>query len=188
MKTLKIFILFLAVSIPLSCQTNQQGFIKVDEIHSRARHVALLYFANHTNNPQAGKIVTDLMSSELYTVPDFQMMEQSAIHEKLKKSKHYDDDYLESVLDNISAREIGKLLGVDTVIFGSVSEYRYKMDLSEVPAVGINIRLLDVESGEILWTASKSQTGNNSWFLKDSLNSLAQKTCRKLVKSISKPR
>lgn len=187
MKTLKVFILLLIVATPLSCQTNQQGFIKAEEIHSRARFVALLCFANHTNNPQAGKIVTDLMASELYTVPNFQMMEQSAIHEKLKKSKYYDEDYLESVLDNISAGEIGKLLGVDTVIFGSVSEYRYKMDLSEVPVVGINIRLLDVESGEILWSASKSQTGKNSWFLKDSLNSLAQKICRKLVRNILQP-
>ena len=62
------------------------------------------------------------MASELYTVPNFQMMEHSSIQEKLKKSKYYDEDYLESVLDNISAREIGKFLAVDTVIFGSVSE------------------------------------------------------------------
>ena len=95
---------------------------------------------------------------------------------------------MDSILDNISARKIGKLLGVDTVIFGSVSEYRYKMDLSEVPVVGINIRLLDVESGEILWTASKSKAGISSWFIKDSLNSLAQKTCHELVKTMLRSR
>jgi polysaccharide biosynthesis protein PelC len=190
MKTLKGFNLALLVSLMLniSCQPSQQSFVKGDKIHSRARYVALLPFENLTSNPQAGKIVTDLMASELYSVPNFQMMEQTEIQEKLRMSEYYSEDYLESILDNVSAKKMGKFLGVDTVIFGSVSEYRYKMDLSEVPVVGINIRLLDVESGKILWTASSSKTGRSSWFLKDSLNSLAQKNCHDLVNTMLRSR
>ncbi|MFQ5963620.1 MAG: GNA1162 family protein [Candidatus Scalinduaceae bacterium] len=185
MKKLKPFILLLIISAHISCLSSQQNYLNVKAIHSRARFVALISFANLTSNPQAGKIVSDLMTSELYSVPNFQMMEQTEIHEKLKMSKLYNDvDYMDSILDNISARKIGKLLGVDTVIYGSVSEYRYKMDLSEVPVVGINIRLLDVESGKILWTASKSKIGMSSWFIKDSLNSLAQKACHELVRTM----
>lgn len=186
-KILKGFIVIVLLGpmmLNVSCQS-QQSFVKGDRIHSRARFVALLSFVNLTSTPQAGKIVTDLMASELYSVPNFKMMEQTEIHDKLKTSKYYNDvEYSNSILDNVSAREIGKLLGVDTVIFGSVSEYRYKMDLSEVPVVGINVRLLDVESGEILWTASKSKTGRNAWLVKDSLNSLAQKACHELVRTM----
>jgi polysaccharide biosynthesis protein PelC len=179
-----LFILF-SIALHISCAQSGQSFVKAERIHARARLVAILPFVNLTTNPQAGKIITDLMVSELYTVPKFQIMEQTALNEKIKKSKEYKEDYFEDMLDNISAQNIGKLLGVDTVIFGSVSEYRYKMDLSEVPVVGINIRLLDVESGSILWTASKSRTGRNSWLVKDSLNSLAQKTCHDIVKTMS---
>ncbi len=191
MKTLKVFIVLLilfSIAIHISCTPSEQSFMKGDRIHSRARFVALLPFVNLTSNPQAGKIITDLMASELYSVPNFQMMEQTEIHEKLKKSKYYDEDYFDDILDNVSAKKIGKLLGVDTVIFGSVSEYRYKMDLSEVPVVGINVRLMDVESGEILWTAGKSKTGRSSWLAKDSLNSLAQKTCHELVRTMLRSR
>lgn len=187
MKTLKGFILLLilfSIALHISCTPREQSFMKGDRIHSRARFVALVPFVNLTSNPQAGKIVTDLMTSEIYSVPNFKIMEQTALNEKIKKSEDYNEDYFDDILDNISAKKIGKLLGVDTVIFGSVSEYRYKMDLSEVPVVGINIRLMDVESGKILWTASKSKTGRSSWLAKDSLNSLAQKTCHELVRTM----
>ncbi len=187
MRILKGFLLLLILSLMalhISCIQNEQSFVKAEKIHARARFVAILPFVNLTTNPKAGKIITDLMVSKLYSVPNFQIMEQTALNEKIKKSKEYKEDYFEDMLDTISAQKIGKLLGVDTVIFGSVSEYRYKMDLSEVPVVGINIRLLDVESGKILWTASKSKTGRSSWLVKDSLNSLAQKTCHEIVKTM----
>jgi len=104
-------------------------------------------------------------------------MERTEMLETLKGG----EEDLDTVLDKTVALRIGKRLGVDTVIYGSVSEYRYKRGLDEAPVVGINVRMLDVESGKVLWAESRSATGGWPWLWEDSLNRLAQKVCHDMV-------
>ena len=169
-------ILFLA-----SCSF-QQEYISGKEIHSKARLVAVLPLVNLTSYPNAGRIVSDLLATEFYANTHFQLMEQTEMLEKLK-GKEAD---LDEVLDNAVAQKVGTSLGVDTVVFGSVTEYRYKRGLDENPVVGFNIRMLDVKSKRILWAGSKSQTGGCFLFCEDSLNRLAQKVCYDMVKKMAK--
>ncbi len=165
----------------LSC-SYQQNFIRGAEIHAKARWVAVLPLVNLTTFPNAGRIVQDLLTTELYASTDFQIMEQT---ELLKKMKGNEAD-LDEVLDNAVAFRVGEALGVDTVIFGSVTEYRYKRGLDEAPVVGVNIRMLDIKTGRVLWSGSKSGIGGCFWFCEDSLNRLAQKVCHDLVLAMSK--
>ena len=155
----------------------QQDYVKGREIHVKARWVAVLPPINLTSHPNAGRIALDLLTTELYANTNFQIMEQSEMLEKLKGK----EEDLDQVLDKAVALKVGQKLGVDTIIFGSVTEYRYKRGLDEDPAVGINIRMLDVKSDRILWAGSKSGTGGCFWFCEDSLNRLAQKVCHDLV-------
>ena len=103
----------------------------------------------------------------------------------LEKFKGKETD-LDEVLEKAVALKVGKSLGVDTVIFGSVTEFRYKRGLDEDPVVGINIRMLDVKNDRILWAGSKSSTGGCFWLCEDSLNRLAQKVCNDLVEVMVK--
>ena len=176
MKGTIFFITLLLLFFSYAC-SYQQHFVKGKEIHSRARRVAVLPLVNLTSYPYAGRIVGDLLTTELYALSGFQLMERTEMLEKLKG----DEEDLDQVLDRIVALRIGNRLGVDTVIFGSVTEYRYKRGLDEDPVVGINIRMLDVDTKRILWAGSKSGTGGCFWFCEDSLNRLAQKTCNDLV-------
>lgn len=160
----------------------QQDYVKGTEIHSKARYVAILPPVNLTSYPHAGRIVGDLLATEIYAVSEFQIMEHT---EMLKKFKGKESD-LEEVLEKAVALKVGQTLGVDTVIFGSVTEFRYKRGLDENPVVGINIRMLDVKNNRILWAGSKSSAGGCFWLCEDSLNRLAQKTCNDLVKVMVK--
>jgi len=165
----------------LSC-SYQQDYIRGKEIHAKARWVAVLPLVNLTTFPNAGRIVLDLLTTELYANTDFQILEQT---EMLKKLKGNEDD-LDQVLDKAVAIRVGDALGVDTIIFGSVTEYRYKRGLDEAPVVGVNIRMLDIKTDRILWSGSKSGMGGCFWFCEDSLNRLAQKVCYDLVLSMTK--
>lgn len=165
----------------LSC-SYQQDYIRGEEIHAKARRVAVLPMVNLTTFPNAGRIVLDLLTTELYANTGFQIMEQTEV---LKKMKGSEED-LDHVLDNAVALRVGESLGVDTVIFGSVTEYRYKRGLDESPVVGVNIRMLDIKTSRILWSGSKSGIGGCFWFCEDSLNRLAQKVCHDLVLAMSK--
>ncbi len=63
---------------------------------------------------------------------------------------------------------------------GSVDEWRYKIGLSGVPAVGLTLRLIDVPSGKTLWTATGSATGESD----EGLAVLAQRTLEKLLRRL----
>ena len=160
----------------------QQDFVKGEDIRSRSRRVAVLPLVNLTPYPHAGQIVGDLIATELYALSEFRIMERTEMVAIMKGSL----DDLDEVLERAVAHKIGLQLGVDSVIFGSVTEYRYKRGLNEDPVVGINVRLLDVPSGEILWAGSQSGTGGCFWFCEDSLNRLAQKSCHALVTAMIK--
>jgi len=158
------------------CYANQR-YLSGKEIHGKARYVAVLPLVNLTTYPNAGRIVGDLLSTELYALTPFRLMERTEMLETLKGG----EEDLDTVLDKTVALRIGKRLGVDTVIYGSVSEYHYKRGLDEAPVVGINVRMLDVESGKVLWAESRSATGGCPWPWGDSLNRLAQKVCHDMV-------
>lgn len=44
-------------------------------------------------------------------------------------------------------------------VTGSVQEWRYKSGLDGEPAAGISLRVIDVDSGKVLWAASGARTG-----------------------------
>ena len=159
-----------------------RGSVETGALIDDGRYAAVLPLVNLTTHPHAGRIVGDLLTTEIYASSNFRIMESTEMLEMLKGQ----DDDLDRVLDRTVAQAIGDKLGVDTVVFGSVTEYRYKRGLNEKPVVGINIRMLDVKSGNILAVGSRSETGGCFWFCEDSLNRLAQKVCRDLVRRMVK--
>lgn len=160
----------------------QRGSVETGNLRPEGRHAAILPLVNLTTYPHAGRIVGDLLTTEMYASTRFRILESTGMLERLKG----EEEDLDRVLDRAVAQRIGKTLGVDTVVFGSVTEYRYKRGLDEDPVVGINIRMLDVPSGDILWVGSRSETGGCFWFCEDSLNRLAQKVCHTLVRRMVK--
>jgi hypothetical protein len=171
------YLLLVALLVTLTACTVEQQYIRQAQIQSRDRYVAVLPLVNLSSYPHAGRIVSDILTTELYAQTPFQLMEGSAVINQLQGNALDLDD----VLDKMVVADAAKALGVDTVIYGSVSEYRYKRGLNEDPVVGINLRMLDVKTKKVLWAGSKSRTGGCFWFCEDSLNRLAQQVCNELV-------
>ncbi|MHA4975157.1 penicillin-binding protein activator LpoB [Pseudomonas extremorientalis] len=66
---------------------------------------------------------------------------------------------------------------LDYVIAGSVEEWQYKNGLDGEPAVGISLRVLDANSGRVLWSKSGARAG----WSRESLAGNAQRVIDKLV-------
>jgi TolB-like protein len=174
-----IFISFFFLILS-SCVSYHQQYIEKDVIFSKDRYVAVLPFYNLTAYPHAGRIVSDLVLTELYAMTDFRLMDETEVISLLTK----ENEDLETMMNRTKAIKIGKMLNVNTVIYGSVTEFRYKRSLSEVPVVSISIRLLDVQANRVLWAGSKSAVGKTCWFCEDALTRLAQTVSHDLVKSM----
>jgi TolB-like protein len=180
----RFFLMLLSVALIGAGCSYQRQLVKGGQIHGKARIAAVLPLVNLSGHPHAGRIVGDLLVTELYAGTAFQLMEHTLMLTHLNSDQQDWDE----VLERQSALALGEKLGVDTVIFGSVTEYRYKRGLDEDPVVGINLRLLDVASRQILWAGSKSASGGCFWFCEDSLNRLTQRVCHDLVSAMAAAR
>lgn len=67
--------------------------------------------------------------------------------------------------------------GMRYAISGSVEEWRYKSGLDGEPAVGLSLTLVDLASGEILWSGSAARSG----WSRESLSGAAQKVLEELA-------
>lgn len=177
-----LFTVLFSIMLLAGCSgTYMKDYVQPQGIASDARHVAVLPLVNLTTTPNAGRMVSDLLSTELYSSTKFQLMEST---DMLKRVKGEGDD-LEFVMEDVVAQNIGHKLGVDTVIYGSVSEYQYKRGVNQSPTVGINLKMIDVASGKVLWASSSSKSGGCFFGCTESLNSVAQETLEEMVMTMS---
>lgn len=64
---------------------------------------------------------------------------------------------------------------------GSVNEWRYKAGLDGEPAVGLTVNVIDIETGQVLW----SGTGAHSGWGRESVSMIAHKLLRKMLKDLT---
>lgn len=184
-KTQRIFYVLLACLLLFGCTaTYRTQSSDLQDERQKKKLAVLLPLTNLTSYPNAGKIVGDILATELYARANFKILERTEMTEKLQ-SEAKDKD-VDVVIDNASALKLAANLGAEIVIYGSVSEYRYKRGLDEEPAIGINLRLLDVSAKRVLWAGSVSATSNCFFMCRDSLNLLAHEKCTELVSDMLK--
>lgn len=147
--------------------------------------IAVLPFENLTTHQNAGTIMSDLLTTELYRLGGLKVMESSRTRSLLAGA--YGDD---GRGETAYAQEVGRKLGVQNVMLGSVSEYGYQYGLREEPVVGVNIRVVRVSDGAVIWATSDSDIGSSFWS-RESVNDVALRvagrTAERLGKAISPP-
>ncbi|MDK2956416.1 MAG: polysaccharide biosynthesis protein PelC [Desulfovibrionales bacterium] len=154
----------------------QQQRVDRDRILGQQRYVAVLPLVNLTSHPEAGRIVGDLLATELYAATSFKFLERTELVRQISQ-----EEDLELVMDKAAAQQIGEKLGVDTVIYGSVGEYGYLRGLDQGPAVSVTLRLLDVPSGQVLWAASRSESDGCFAVCVNSVSETAQRLLASMV-------
>lgn len=109
--------------------------------------VAVLDFESVGSEEHLGKAVSEIMRTELIGTRKFRVVERSQINQALSEQKLQKS----GIVDEKSAVDIGKLLGADLIIIGSVVKIG--------TAYTINSRMIDVKTGEA--TLGKNVTGND---------------------------
>lgn len=187
--------------------------------------IALLEFTDYPSYPGSGEIIASTFESYLLGA-GYNLIERRQINKILKEQ-----DLDLSRFDQATISKIGKLLGVDALAFGSltnfsnireqtvmvnmpqqqsepmfgqtttvahngnttiantqnyISGYSYSYidylvpKIETLPAsIGMSVRLVSVETGELLWSASASGSGDN-------LTLAAQEASSKLMQEIIK--
>lgn len=135
----------------------------------------VLPFQNYSQTPRAGEQVEGMVATlfRIRGIPNIEMYQPQ-------------DEEHGSWLDfNDRKRQEKALLlamkhNASYAITGSVDEWQYKLGVGSEPVVGLTIRVIEVPSGTIVWSASGAQSGWST----GSLSGTAQKLLRELISKI----
>jgi curli biogenesis system outer membrane secretion channel CsgG len=177
-KVLAVLVLMIAV-LPLGARALRGGN-GADPQQPRKKRIAVLDFDFATvqsssaalfgNNVDVGKGITDLLITNLVKDGTYSVIERQAINKVLAEQNFSNSDRANPA----SAAKIGKLLGVDAIIVGAITQFGNddshtnvgggggnwggfglgKVGVHKSKAiVAINARLVDIDTGEILGVA-----------------------------------
>lgn len=151
------------------------------------QQLGVLPFANLTADRFAGEKVQSAFITELFLTNRFQVMEPGEFNARatavLKAAGVQPTQELP--LDQI--KTIGEKTGVQGVIEGTVREYTMiKVGQADYPLISLNVRMIDVPTGNVVWMASYSLKGGPKLPIVSvgethTLSELTQKICQNLV-------
>jgi TolB-like protein len=114
----------------------------------------MLPFLNHSDTPEAGKRASDIAAT---------LMRSKGINDVDENYTMNSSSNLLSGLDQQKKLQEAIVRGQQKKyrygFSGSVQEWRYKSGLDSEPAVGITLKVIDLNDGKVLWSASGSKTG-----------------------------
>ena len=120
------------------------------------KKVAVLRFENHTKKKEVAERMRDIVTMEALALGLFDVVDRTIVDEVLT------EEGVEGGmgLDRNTVRRLGKRLGVQALLIGSVNAYEMVREGSySYPVVSLSLRLIDVASGEIIWKAGGTETG-----------------------------
>ncbi|WP_404301844.1 penicillin-binding protein activator LpoB [Alicycliphilus denitrificans] len=160
-----------ALSLLAACSTLDQG--QSPQLDAQASWV-VLPFANHTETPLAGQRA-EAIAQALLSAQGMGAKVRSApvVTQQEALFNSGDSQRMQDALAWAREQKLRYALA------GSVQEWRYKVGVDGEPAAGITLHILDVASGETLWSGSGGQSG----WSREALSAVAHKLMRKLLQS-----
>ena len=131
----------------------------------------LLPIMNHTETPQAGLRAEAIIDA---------VLRANGVRDLRRYPANLNNETLFEPLDRKqmeAARAWAKSAGARYAVAGAVDEWRYKVGIDGEPAVGIALDVIDVNSGEVIWSGAGGKTG----WSREALSAVAQRLIRQLL-------
>ena len=184
MKKIKIILSAIIISGLISSCGGMRSttFINYDFNYNFIEKVAVIPFENLSNDQGAGDRVTRIFISELFSKNAFDIIEPGEVNRVLQKL----GIVRTGELTTEQAIEVGKELKVQSVFLGSVNESTtYRSGSSNTTIVTLVVRLIEVETGSTIWSATHTAGGKGFWSsIFGGGNSSKSEVTRKCVKEI----
>jgi hypothetical protein len=168
-----------------ACGGNGVHSYAAEDIEPRkVRRVAVFPFFNQTSFSEAGRIVTNAYIAQMVAKTDYQVEFPGNIRNFLISERII----IRNKIDLTTIELMRRRLGVDAVVLGEVIEYSgpKKARASDVPLVHVGVRMVEAETGRILFMANHRKTGDDYRVVLDigkirSTSALAEKVVGEIV-------
>ena len=122
--------------------------------------VAVLPFENLTTERFAADRVRELLVVELSSKGLFEVVESGEVNRVLRTKSLVGASEVGPEL----IQQLGKELNVQALLTGSVIEYREQRTGNlNTPDIALSLKLLDVETGLVIWSVTDARTGLGVW-------------------------
>ncbi|MEA2014510.1 MAG: DUF799 family lipoprotein [Thermodesulfobacteriota bacterium] len=153
-KTRRLFVLCIIACVISGCASGVSHTIVPDYDKMGIRLIALMPVDNKTNDKQAAKLVREDIFETLY-FKGYPRIPLDMIDEKIAVDCEWSPETLS--VCNISPEVIGKLLGVDAVMYCTLLEWKSSfVSIYGSTTVDVLLELKDAETGEVLWSSRSS--------------------------------
>lgn len=141
---------------PYFSDTRSRANVYVAPVSCSIYRVAIMPFKAPTE--LIGTSVSDMFVTEFLRARRYTLVERSQMGQVLGEA-----ELASSGLSDARAMELGSMLGADGVILGTVDEYGTTAQRGRTyPVVGIAVRLIDCESGKVMWSADMAARSDQS--------------------------
>ncbi|PTR17704.1 hypothetical protein C8R31_101871 [Nitrosospira sp. Nsp2] len=142
---------------------------------SSSQRWIVLPFQNYSQSPRAGEQVEEMVAT-LFRIRGIPNIEMYQVQDEDKGG------WLD--FNDRKRQEKALLLAIkhsaSYAVTGSVDEWQYKLGVGSEPVVGLTIRVIEIPSGAVVWSASGAQSGWST----GSLSGTAQQLLRELISNI----
>ncbi len=106
-----------------------------------------------------GKGISDILNTELSKTNRYILLERGKLESVIKEQSLG----LSGIIDERSAPEVGKLLGANAIITGSVTQFGVRTETSDIiitsskkqtAICAVDVRIIDINNGQIVWAGS----------------------------------
>ncbi len=134
----------------------------------------ILPFQNYSQTPRAGEQVEEILSTLLRIrgIPNIEMYQ---LDDNKNDWAEFNDRKRQENAMSLAIKE-----NVSYAVTGSVDEWQYKLGVGSEPVVGLTIRIIELSSGKIIWSASGARSGWST----ESLSGTAQKLIKNLISDL----
>lgn len=152
MEKLKYLLLGLAALLLAACATSIQSTDRHEALDAQASWV-LLPIANNTGTPQAALSAEAMLDHLLRRRGITLLMNYPSTLSR--------DTLFEPTERKVSeeAQKWAREQGARFAVTGSVEEWHYKVGIDGEPAVGVTLKVVDLSSGRVVWSASGAKSG-----------------------------
>ncbi len=142
------------------CATNKSTqFVRQNVDYKNIKRIAVLPFESLTNDEYAGEkirksVITEFLSRGVDIIEPGEVT-KVLIEQKIRSL---------GSMKTTDMQNIGKALGVEALLMGSVEAYGISRGISvSYPEVSISLRLVEAPSGSILWSVCQTSGGPSFW-------------------------
>jgi len=150
----KILLFFLL----LSCIPKPSFYIRNLKISPNEK-IAIFPFSNLTDSPEAGEKLSNLLTIEVLRTGRIKVLDPGVVEAFLFKERI-------RLLDRLPTEILSKIreeLDVRYVLVGTVLEFRStRSGKYEIPYISLSVRMINTETGEIVFAASHSLSGRDT--------------------------